>query len=253
MTASGSASCAYEGWVRHRRYEPVQHGFRYPLFLMYLDLDELPQLFDGSPGWSARRPALARFRRSDYLGDPDRPLREEVLDLLAQRTDRRPDGPVRLLTQLRQLGVSFNPVSFYFCFDRQGEKVEAVVAEVTNTPWGERHSYVLERDGDGAVLSERMPKEFHVSPFLAMDGDYEWRVSEPNGSLQVHIANSSDGTAVFDATLSLQRHELEPKLMRRLLVRYPAASLAVLARIYLQALLLKLKGVRHYPHPERAQ
>jgi uncharacterized protein len=248
-----TASCAYEGWVRHRRHEPIRHGFRYPLFLIYLDLDELPEVFDGSLGWSARRPALARFRRSDYLGDPARPLRDEVLDLLEARTGRRPDGPVRLLTQLRHFGYSFNPVSFYFCFDPDDEKVEAVVAEVTNTPWGERHAYVLERNGDGAVLHERMAKEFHVSPFLAMDGDYEWRVSEPNGSLQVHIANRRGEVPVFDATLSLQRRELRPATMRRLLVRYPAASLAVLARIYLQALRLKLKGVRHYPHPERAR
>ncbi len=83
---------------------------------MYLDLEELPELFDGSLAWSARRPALARFRRSDYLGDPRRPLREEVLDLLEARTGRRPGGPVRLLTQLRQFGFTFNPVSFYYCF-----------------------------------------------------------------------------------------------------------------------------------------
>ena len=111
---------------------------------------------------------------------------------------------------------------------------------------------MLERDGEGSVLTERMAKEFHVSPFLAMDGDYEWRVSEPGAGLQVHIENRSGAEAVFDATLSLQRRELTPRLMRRLLVRYPAASLAVVARIYLQALRLKLKGVRHYPHPERA-
>ncbi len=247
-----SDSAVYEGWVRHRRFEPVDHDFRYPLFLMYLDLEELPELFDGSLAWSARRPALARFRRSDYLGDPRRPLREEVLDLLEARTGRRPAGPVRLLTQLRQYGFTFNPVSFYYCFGPGGERVEAVVAEVTNTPWGERHAYVLERVGEGSVIADRLEKEFHVSPFLAMDGDYEWRVSEPNDSLQVHIESRSAGRPVFDATLSLQRRELEPKLLRRLLVRYPAASLAVVARIYLQALRLKLKGVRHYPHPERS-
>ena len=130
-----SASCVYEGSIRHRRHAPVEHDFRYPLFLMYVDLDELPELFDGLPGWSARRPAPARFRRSDYLGDPRRPLREEVLDLLEDRTGRRPDGPVRLLTQLRQWGFAFNPVSFYYCFEPGGERVQAVVAEVTNTPW----------------------------------------------------------------------------------------------------------------------
>lgn len=251
MSAQPS-SCIYEGSIRHRRHAPVEHDFRYPLFLMYIDLDELPELFDGLPGWSARRPAPARFRRSDYLGDPERPLRDEVLDLLEARTGRRPKGPVRMLTQLRQWGFAFNPVTFYYCFEPEGERVEAVVAEVTNTPWGERHAYVLERDGEGSVLTERLAKEFHVSPFLAMDGDYEWRVSAPSDRLQVHIENHSGTEAVFDATLSLQRREIGPKLMRRLLVRYPATPLAVVARIYLQALRLKLKGVRHYPHPQRA-
>ncbi len=248
-----SASCVYEGWVRHRRHSPRRHSFRYPLFLMYLDLEELPQLFDRSLAWSARRPAPVRFRRSDYLGNPRRPLREEVLDLVAERTGHRPAGPVRLLTQLRQYGFSFNPVSFYYCFDRGGEQVEAVAAEVTNTPWGERHAYVLQRNGEGPVLSDQMAKEFHVSPFLGMDGDYQWRVSEPGEALQVQIENHESGLSVFDATLSLQRRPLSPKLLRRLLVRYPAASLAVVARIYLQALLLKLKGVRHFPHPGGAR
>jgi hypothetical protein len=244
------ASCAYEGWVRHRRFTPVEHDFRYPLFLMYLDLDELPEVLDGNLAWSARRPALARFRRSDYLGDPGRPLRDEVLELVERRTGLTPGGPVRVLTQLRQFGVSFNPVSFYYCFDPGGTRVEAVAAEVTNTPWRERHTYVLERHGDGSVLADRMGKEFHVSPFLGMEGNYEWRVSEPGKALQVHIENHEEGRPVFEATLSLERRELESKLLRRLLVRYPAASLAVVGRIYLQALRLKLKGVGHHPHPE---
>ena len=165
---------------------------------MYLDLEELPQLFDRSLAWSARRPAPVRFRRSDYLGDPERPLREEVLDLVAERTGHRPAGPIRLLTQLRQYGFSFNPVSFYYCFDAGGKRVEAVAAEVTNTPWGESHAYVLQRNGEGPVLSDQMAKEFHVSPFLGMDGDYEWRVSEPGESLQVQIENHESGLPVFE-------------------------------------------------------
>ncbi len=245
-----SASCVYEGRIRHRRFTPVAHEFEYPLFLMYLDLDDLPQLFDGSLAWSARRPALARFRRSDYLGAGDgRPLRDSVLELVEERIGRRPQGPVRLLTQLRQYGFSFNPVTLYYCFGADGSRVEAVAAEVTNTPWRERHAYVLERGGDGPVLADRFAKEFHVSPFLGMDGDYEWRVSEPGDSLQVHIENRESSRPVFDATLSLERRALEPKVLRRLLIRYPAASLAVVARIYLQALRLKLKGVQHHPHP----
>jgi uncharacterized protein len=227
------ASCVYEGWVRHRRFEPVPRVFRYPLFLMYLDLDELPDVLDRQRLWSA----IARFERSDYLGDPARPLRDEVLDLVAERTGRRPAGPVRILTQLRHYGVAFNPVSFYYCFDPD-ERLAAVAAEVTNTPWGERHAY---------VLADRVSKALHVSPFLGMDGDYTCRVTEPRSALHVHLASGT----TFDATLALRRREIEPALLRRLLVRYPAPPLATLTRIYLQAVRLKLRGVPYHPHPAR--
>jgi uncharacterized protein len=228
-----TAACAYQGWVRHRRFAPVEHAFRYPLLLVYLDLDELPARLGRWPRW------LASFRRADYLGDPDRPLRDEVLDLVEERTGARPDGPVRLLTQLRHFGFAFNPVSFYFCFD--GDRVAAVAAEVTNTPWRERHVYLLERSGDV------VDKAFHVSPFLGMDGEYEWRVSQPGEALSIHIEHRSDERRVFDATLSLRRRELTG----RLLARHPAGPLAVATRIYLQALRLKLKGAPHFPHPAR--
>ena len=224
------------------------------MFMMYLDLDELPGVLDPYRLWSARGPAPAWFRRADFLGDPAVPLREAVLDKVERRTGERPGGPVRVLTHLRYLGHSFNPVSFYYCFDGSGEHVEAVLAEVTNTPWGERHAYVLSRgQANGAVLTGSLGKGFHVSPFLGMDGRYEWRVSEPGPALSVHIASSEDGAQVFDATLALERRELSRATLRRLLVRYPAASLAVVARIYLHATALKLKGVPSIPTPERAR
>jgi uncharacterized protein len=227
------ASAVYEGWVRHRRLTPVARTFRYPLFLMYLDLDELPGVLERSRLWSL----VARFDRADHLGDPRRPLRDEVLDLVQERTGRRPAGPVRVLTQLRHYGVAFNPVSFYYCFEPSGE-LAAVAAQVTNTPWGERHAY---------VLADRVGKELHVSPLLPMDREYACRVTTPRRALQVHIAAPPE----FDATLSLLRREIEPAVLRRLLVRYPAPPLTTLARIYLQALRLKLRGVSYHPHPAR--
>ena len=173
MTA---ASCVYEGWVRHRRLEPMEHGFRYPLYLLYLDLDELPAALERSRLFAA----IARFRRADHLGDPARPLRDEVLDLVAARTGARPAGPVRVLTQLRHFGIGFNPVSFYYCFDAD-EQLAAVAARVTNTPWGESHDY---------VLGERVGKELHVSPFLGMDSEYACRFSVPGRTLRVDIESS---------------------------------------------------------------
>jgi DUF1365 family protein len=252
-------SAVYEGWIRHRRFEPVEHSFRYRFFLMYLDLDELPGVFDPYPGWSARRAALASFRRADFLGDPARPLAECARDEVEAQTGRRPQGPVRLLAGLRYLGHSFNPVSFYYCFDRAGERVEAVVAEVENIPWGERHAYVL--DGSrraGTVLSDEFEKSLHVSPLMSMDQTYAFRATEPGERLAVQIesrprAGGNDGGKSFDATLSLRRRELSRPLLAGLLARYPAMSLQVVAKIYLQAARLKLKGARYFPHPRGAR
>ncbi|MBA3866289.1 MAG: DUF1365 domain-containing protein [Solirubrobacterales bacterium] len=249
-----SASAVYEGWVRHRRFEPVEHSFRYRFFLMYLDLAELPGTLDPYPLYSARRAAPARFRRADFIGDPSRPLDECARDAVEAKTGTRPAGPVRLLTGLRYLGHSFNPVSFYYCFDADGRRVEAVVADVENIPWGESHPYVLARgESEGTVLSDELEKTLHVSPLMGMDQTYAFRASEPGSRLAVHIESRprrGEGGKSFDATLSLQRRELSRPLMARLLARYPAMSLQVVAKIYAQSLRLKLKGARYFPHPD---
>ena len=167
-------SCIYKGWVRHRRLAPTRNRFRYRLFMLYIDLAELPRLFDRVPFWSARRPAPAWFKRGDYLGPADVPLDQAVRDLVERRTGRRPAGPIRLLTHLRYFGYVMNPVSFYYCFDRAGTALETIVAEITNTPWGERHQYVLPAaaavDGGAApMLRFDFDKRFHVSPFMPME------------------------------------------------------------------------------------
>ncbi len=265
--ASQTHSAVYEGWVRHRRFAPIEHSFRYRFFLTYLDLAELPGVLDPYPLYSARRRAPARFRRADYMGDPRRPLDECARDTVEAATGARPAGPIRLLTGLRYLGHSFNPVSFYYCFDPAGLRVEAVIADVENIPWGERHAYVLERgDRVGPVLADELDKNLHVSPLMGMDQTYGFRASEPGERLQVHIESrpkeveEASATApagrpqkTFDATLDLRRRELSPRLMAGLLARYPAMSLQVVGKIYAQSLRLKLKGARYFPHPEGAR
>jgi len=238
---------------------PVRDELRYPLFMAYLDLDELPQCFDRSRLWSARRPALAWFRRADYLGDPAVPLDDAVRELVHERTGTRPAGPIRLLTHLRYFGHCFNPVSFYYCFDAHDERVEAVVADVTNTPWGGRHAYVMPvattaDRGTVTLMRARLDKQLHVSPLMGMDHAYDWRLTEPGEQLLVHIESlhaASGGRRVFDATLSLRRRELTPRALRRALVRYPFLTARILTRIYAHALRLRLRGARYYPHPDR--
>jgi DUF1365 family protein len=244
----------------------VTSEFRYPLFMAYLDLDELPGCFDGRWLWSARRPALAWFRRCDYLGDPTVPLTTAVRELVAARTGVHPQGPIRLLTHLRYFGKCFNPVSFYYCFsgedagkdENEGERLVAVVADVTNTPWGERHSYVMRVDhatdhGTVNLMRARLHKQLHVSPLMGMNHTYDWRLTEPSEQLLVHIDSSgADGKSVFDATLSLHRRELTPSALRSALLRYPFLTARILARIYTHALRLKLRGAKYFPHPESA-
>jgi uncharacterized protein len=248
-----SASALYEGRIRHRRFMPIEHTFCYRLFLIYLDLDELPGVLDPHPLWSARRAAPARYRRSDFIGDPRRPLAECARDLVKDSTGQRPGGPVRVLTGLRYFGHSFNPVSFYYCFEPTGQRVEALIADVKNIPWGESHPYVLARgEGRGAVLSDQLGKVLHVSPLMGMDQTYTLRATEPAERLLVHIESRPAGAEgrTFDATLRMRRRELSRALLARTLARYPAMSLQVVVRIYAQSLRLKLKGARYYPHPQ---
>jgi uncharacterized protein len=234
-------SALYVGRVRHRRHAPRPHEFSYRLFMAYLDLAELDRAFAGRWLWSARRPALARFAREDHLGDPRVPLDEAVRALVERETGRRPAGPIRLLTHLRYFGYVFNPVSFYYCFDREGARVVNVVAEVNNTPWGERCCYVLATDAT-------TKKAMHVSPFMPMDLEYRWRFTQPAERLAVHMALTRNGEEVFHATLGMKR---EP-LSNLILLRHPFMTAKVIGAIYWQALKLWLKGVPVYTHPAKA-
>lgn len=243
----------YEGEVRHRRSAPATHAFRYRLFMLFIDVDRMAETFRGRWLWSTTRPNLARFRRSDYLGAADRPLSECVRDLVQQQLGRRPAGPVRLLTHFRYFGIAMNPISLYYCFDA-GERLDAVVAEVSNTPWNERHNYVLDaRCGESSEVRAEAAKAFHVSPFLGMDYDYAFELNVPGERLRVRISNQDrqrpDEPPIFTATLEMQRRPLDGFNLARVLMRYPCMTFRILAGIYYQAFRLWWKGSQFFPHP----
>ena len=245
-------SCLYTGMVRHRRFSPRPHAFRYRLFMVYLDLDELDTLFSGRWLWSSSRWAPARFRREDHLGDPARSLKDCVLDCVEEAAGYRPEGPVRLLTHLRYFGFVMNPVSFYYCFSPDGQYVDHVLLEVHNTPWKERHIYVETPPRGrrpGAAMRLDFRKAFHVSPFMEMDMRYHGALNPPGERLLAHLENYRDGERVFDATLTMSRKPINAWNLNTTLLRFPFMTGQVLAAIYYEALKLWWKKIPYVPHP----
>jgi DUF1365 family protein len=224
---------------------------------MFLDLAELPTLFDIHPLWSCERLNIACFRRRDHFGDPTIPLDLAVADLVEDRLGSRPNGPIRLLTHLRYFGQCFNPASFYYCYNSADTEVETIVVEIHNTPWGERHCYVLGAEQNEHAIKywrrHRFAKSFHVSPFIDMDIHYDWRFREPNDSLQVHMIDFQGGEKLFDASLTLKRRELSRAALTGVLIRYPMLTGKVIAMIYWQALRLILKRTPFYSHPDKRE
>ncbi len=245
-------SCFYEGRLRHRRFSPRDHVFEYRLFMVYADLAELDALFDSHPLWSVGRPNVATFSREDHLGPQSEPLETSVRNLVEEKTGRRPDGPIRLLTHFKYLGYGFNPVSFYYCFDAS-ERLETIVGEVNNTPWGEQHPYVLTQDMNKGTAEKpryEFGKSFHVSPFMPMQQDYLWAFTAPGQALSVQMENFEHGSRCFDATLTLRRTEITRQTMSRILLSYPAMTARVMASIYWQALRLWGKRIPVFSHPD---
>ncbi|MDZ7784593.1 MAG: DUF1365 domain-containing protein [Halioglobus sp.] len=241
----------YEGIVRHRRHGPRSHQFSYRVAMPWLCLDEIPALFDAGRLWSARGPAPGEFRRSDFLGDPAVPLADAVRRRIFEETGAVHTGPIYLLANLRYFGFIMNPIACYYCYSDDGTRLEYLVAEVTNTPWKERHSYVLPGPGEGKMLRAEFDKAMHVSPFNPMDMRYRWRSNSPDRRLLLHMENRQGDTTVFDATLALSAREMTAGNLNRLLLRYPWMTAKVGIAIYWEAMKLFLKGVPVHAHPRR--
>jgi DUF1365 family protein len=223
---------------------------------LFLDLDEMDRIFAGRWLWSRDRRNLAEFRRADFFGKSNVPLAQAVRDAVAQVCGRRPTGPIRLLTHLRYAGYSFNPVSFYYCYRDDGETLDFILAEITNTPWRERHAYILPVEAaqkNRDTWQWRLSKEFHVSPFIAMDREYRWTFTAPADYLRVHMNVTEATGPEFDATLLLKRRPLDGSALRRVLWRYPLMTAQVIGAIHWHALRLWLKGTPVHDHPLNAR
>ena len=240
----------FKGTIRHRRFTPFNQAFTYNTFMAYFDISEVESLLPSSFIFKVNKPALVSYYRSDYHGDSGLSLDESIRKTVKEKTGVKLNGPIRILTHLRYFGYCFNPVSFYYCFDKSDTKLEMIVAEVTNTPWNERHCYFITAINNKS-FRQKLKKEFHVSPFWDMSHDYDWYFSNVSDTISVNMINYKKSKRVFDATLSLTKNKELTKLNLFLSVlRFPFSTLMVYLRIHYQAFKLWIKGATFYDHPK---
>lgn len=242
-------SALYRGWVSHRRLLPRAHGFRYRIGMLYLDLSEQPQVLGLSWLAGQSRWAAFAFRETDYLPDATRKgvlLSDAVRQRVEQALGYAPQGRICLLTQPRSWGLSFNPISLFYCFEADGS-LAAILCEVSNTPWRERYHYVLPTHPSGESR-HRVAKSFHVSPFLPRDLQYRMRFSAPGQKLQVTMQDWQAEEKIFEAGLGLERIELTRQSLHRHLLDFPWMTGKTLLGIYWQALRLLLKRLPLFSH-----
>lgn len=253
-----------EGSIRHRRQHPVQHEFSYHTGMLAVDVDNWQLATCVSPLFSVERFNWMSLYRKDYFRPDHGRLGQALRDYVCDATGWTPDGKIELITHPRYFGYVFNPVSFYFCFAKGDEPAagavpRVIVAQITNTPWHERHAYCLETAGSDANKAGwrteqfEFRKRFHVSPFNRMDQQYRWTFSFRGPEMRIHMTVLEHNERQFDATLVVQRQPLTRKILHDSLRKFPVEAIKVGTGIYWHALKLKLKGAPFYNHPDKLE
>ncbi len=237
------ASALYEGAVTHARFAPVAHAFRYRVFALLLDLDELPALAKRSWLFAHNRAGLLSFRDRDH-GDGGDPRAWIAGKLAAAGIEA--GGPLRVLCYPRLFGYVFNPLSVWFCHAKDGT-LAATVYEVHNT-FGERHAYVLRADGNAPSVRQECAKGFYVSPFLSLDCAYAFHVRPPGDTVSIAIRESEAGRPVLNAAFTGVRVPFCNRTLASAFLRHPLMTLKIVGAIHFEALRLWLKRVPHHVH-----
>lgn len=240
-------SAIYSGWVRHRRFLPAKHEFTYKIYLTWVNLNEVDKLFNKGPLLSPSKwPSMVAFRRKNYLRSSKEDLLQACREKVKEDLSFDFDGEVCILTNLQYFGLCYNPVSFYYCYGKD-ENLKAIIAEINNTPWNQRHSYCIDMREKNY---KDFDKDFHISPFMPMDINYHWAFGPAKEKLAVKMQNFHKEEQMFDVDMQLERQEWSTARVLKYSLLYPLIPLKVIWGIYYQALRLKMKKVPFYDHPK---
>lgn len=242
----------YAGKLRHRRYHERNHEFNYALSMFLFDVAAINETFSPISNIGIEKFNWYTFRRSDYLDNASLPLDLAARKLIKDKLGFDVQGKILLLTQLACLGYCFNPISVYFAYDKSHIDIEAIIIEVTNTPWSEKHTYVLDMRKSklkNGIYTCKFKKELHVSPFMSMEYEYVFNFKLSDQAIIVHMESFKNNDRHFDATLSLQAIPNQPK--KRMSIRYSLMTYKIASAIYWQALKLLVKGVTFHSYPKK--
>jgi DUF1365 family protein len=231
-------SYLYEVDITHVRAGQVRHRMWHRSYQWFVDINDLPRL-------PRALRALARFEARDHLGDPRRSIRDNVDALLAERGIELRGGRVTMLANARSLGYVFNPLSLFWCHDRDGA-LTCVIAEVHNT-YGGAHCYVVRPDGAGRAETE---KQLYVSPFYPVDGYYRMSLPEPTERLALTVALYRTGEAPFVACVRGVRRGAGTAGALRAVLRHPLETYRIRANIWRHGVALWRKGLRIHPRTD---
>lgn len=243
-------SAIYQGSTYHKRFKPKVHTFTYPIYFLWLDLDEIPLLHQNIKHFSNKKWSIASFNEADYQPADlmhnhkfESRLKQNILNKAYSLGETAQIDQVFLLGQIRTWGLYFSPVNFYYLY-QQGQLI-SILAQVSNTPWNEKHFYLVPFQENTYTCD----KTFHVSPFNNLEMQYAWKTSDPNQDLHLQIDNIKDGK-LFHAGISLKRQPLTNKNFNRLLIKFPWMCVKTIFAIYWQAVKLWLKGIPFYGYVE---
>lgn len=236
----------FVGDIEHRRFSPKENKFTYQVAYYFVDLEKAQETFNIPFLFSFNSPGILSFWQKDYLSA------ETVRTTILEQLGKPSLGPIKILTNISYFGFCFNPVSFYYCYAQDGETLEYIVSDITNTPWREKHRQAFDMETQ-EKKAFYFAKDFHVSPFMPMEIDYTWIFKQPAEQLYVLMQNRSPNKTqvTFDSTLTLKRFELDARNVVRAFLKLPLVTFKTVAAIYYQAFKLFLKRVPFHSHPAK--